>query len=269
MPKNLSRAIISALLPPGSIWEPEDGGNLDLLFDGMSDNLEAVREFVSNLSDIREPQKTIILTDLEKEFGITFNDSITEQTQRNRLYSAKYKKNSDGSSSHLQDRLRTAGFDVFVHINDPPIDPGLFLNSTFKTVCGNSAAICGAAGVICGTANSNKLLVNGNLIFHPGDLYQISCGSASAVSGAQGIVCGRFHQNTDTNDVTYALPSTSDYDHLVFFVGGDVTRDGVTGEIITISPAQLEASRRDEFESIILSYKPMHSWAGLVVEYTL
>lgn len=268
MPK-LSRAVLSALLPPGSIWEPSDGGDFDLLLNGIGDNLEEIREFLAALAYVREPAKTQIIGDLEKEFGIIDNGSLTVVQRVERLAAAKYLKNTDGTDDNLQSRLQRAGFDVLVHVNDPPIDPAIFVNATFKTVCGNAAAICGAVGVICGTANSSQLLVNGDLIFHDKVIQQIVCGADNAICGNAGAICGRFMPNPESRDVTYVLPSHPGYSHLVFFIGGPATRDGVTGELITIAPAQVQASRRDELESIILDYKPMHSWAGLILEYTL
>ncbi len=265
---NLSRHAISAMLPPGSLWDPEPDGDLDHLFDGMSENYEEVLSFVASLAYIREPSKTIILKDLEKEFGITDNDTLTVAQRIDRLASAKYIKNSDGSKDTLQSRLQRSGFNVQVHENNPPVDPSLFVGGNFKTVCGSPAAICGASGVICGTANSNELLVNGELIFHSPGKQSVVCGSNTAICGSAKSACGSFISNPDINKVTYTLPSSPGYDHLIFFIGGDATRNG-SGELLTISPAAIQASRRDEFVSIILDYKPMHSWAGLVVEYSL
>ena len=255
MLNNLTRSILSALLPPGSIWEPTPDGDFDLLLDGISENYEDIRIFLDSLADIREPARTIILEDLEKEFGIIDNGSLAEAQRRDRLAAAKYIKNSDGSSDTLQARLQRAGFNVLVHINDPPVDPSDFVGANFKTVCGNASAICGGIGVICGTANSNQLLVNGDLIFHNTAIQQIVCGNANSICNSIDAVCGKFIPNPDSNDVTYVLPPSPDYDHLIFFVGGTATRDGVTGEILTIAPAQVQASRRDEFEAIILDYK--------------
>lgn len=268
MPDNISKSVILSLLPKGEIWNLKSDGDFDLLLDGMAENNEEIRIFLSKLAYVREPQKTEILSDLEKEFGI-INKNLTEQERRNRLGSAKYLKNSDGSRDHIQNRLRTAGFDIFVYDNDPPVDPSQFVNANFKTICGSSIAICGAAGVICGTANSNQLLVNGDLIFHSESIQQVVCGNFGAISGNSQAVCGRKVTVPDTNNVTYELPVSPGYDHLIFFIGGEVTRDPVTDEILLIEPAQISASRRDELESIILKYKPMHSWCGLIVEYTL
>ena len=63
----LTRAILDALLPTGSIWTPEQDAGLDQLLDGMATNHERARAFVGALADLRNPLKTPILDDLERD----------------------------------------------------------------------------------------------------------------------------------------------------------------------------------------------------------
>ena len=53
---------------------------------------------------------------------------------------------------------------------------------------------------------------------------------------------------------------------MVVFVGGNDTRDG-SGFLTAIAAANVPAEQQPQFERIILKYKPMHSWAGLVINY--
>ena len=61
---DLTRAMLDDFLPPGPIWEPEEQAEFYLLLEGMADNCEVIRAFLSTLSDIRNPNDTIILSDL-------------------------------------------------------------------------------------------------------------------------------------------------------------------------------------------------------------
>ena len=79
---NLTRAMIDDLKPPGPIWEPEEDGDLDLLFEAIADNYETVRLFLSALSDIRNPNTTTILDDLEREYGIPTNTLLSKDFLR-------------------------------------------------------------------------------------------------------------------------------------------------------------------------------------------
>lgn len=222
---SLSRAVIDALLPPGSLWVPEDGGGLDALLDGMAGNMEEVRVALSQLAYLRDPQRTPILSDLEREYGIMPDNTQSDAIRRQRLSVAKSAVRSDGSLGFMENALQAAGFDVQVHANQPAIDPGLFLRYVPSSIIGNVDAVLGNAFL---GAKGGGLLVNGS---------------------------GQYY-----------VPVDSWYWPLVFFVGGDVTRDG-SGAITAIAEADVLASRREELKRLILKLKPMHSWAGLMIRY--
>lgn len=134
---DIVRALIDALLPSGSIWEPEDSKDLDKLLDGISDCGEDARVILAKLSDIRRPSKTDSLDDLEKEFGIVKNTNSTEQQRRDQIAAIKFLKGGKGDKDFLQTAFNTAGFDVQIHINDPAVDPGGLLDSEEYTTAGN------------------------------------------------------------------------------------------------------------------------------------
>ena len=54
----------------------------------------------------------------------------------------------------------------------------------------------------------------------------------------------------------------------VFFCGGDDTRDAVSGKLLSIQAATVPAERENELKRLILKYKPMHTWCGLIINYT-
>lgn len=228
----LCRQVLDALLPPGSLWVPADDGGLDNLLKGIADNHERAREFLSQLAYLRSPLLTPILADLEKEFGILPDATLDEATRRARLEVVKTAAKNDGSLDFLQDSLLAAGFDVLVHANNPPVDPGFFLFYAPSAICGNSSAVCGGSST--GSARG-ELLVNGELSY-------------------------------EQAPVRYAIPTDPGYWPLFFFVGGAATRNG-SGELTEIADALVPVSRRLELARLILKFKPLHSWAGLSIRY--
>lgn len=133
----LMRVVYDAVMPPGSIWEPEEEEGLDQLLDGMAENSEIVRAYIATLADVRRPSKTTLLADLEKEFGIITNTNLTDEARRIQLAAVKFSKGGNGSKDFLEDALQSAGFDVFVYENDPPVDPGGILDSNEFSVAGH------------------------------------------------------------------------------------------------------------------------------------
>lgn len=128
---DILRALIDSLLPPGPLWDVEEDGDLDKLFDGMADNSAVVYEFLSQLAKITNPAGSPLelLSDLEKEFGILTNLNSTEADRRAQVASIKYSRKGNGSKDFLEDSLQTAGFNVFVHENDPAVDPAPLIDS--------------------------------------------------------------------------------------------------------------------------------------------
>ena len=137
----LMRAVYDALLPSGSLWVPEESEDFDKLLDGMAENSEAVRAFLATLADIRRPSKTTLLADLEKEFGIVKNENLTDEERRAQIAAIKFSKGGNGDKDFLEDALQAAGFNVFVHENEPPVDPGPLLDSEEYTVAGHQGKL--------------------------------------------------------------------------------------------------------------------------------
>jgi hypothetical protein len=229
---SLSRAVLDALLPGGSLWAPEDGGGLDQILDGIADSDETVREFLDGLARLRSPLYTPILDDLEREFGIVPDDTLSDAVRRARLFVVKTAGSSTGSADYVESKLRAAGFDVRVHINFPAVDPALFIEFAASGIFNNASAVFNGAGVQFGGARGS-LLVNGPIYYNQ-------------------------------QKVVYETPAGSEYWPLVFFIGGEATRDPVTGALTSIDQAVLPIERKEEFIRLVIQYKPLFSWCGLV-----
>lgn len=271
----ISRALLNDLLPPGSLWIPQDGEGFDLLLEGIAQSFEDIKIEVDKVGLVRFPLLTDVLSDLEKEFGIVPAAGLSESDRRASLLATKTARKSNGSADFIQQKLNEAGFDVQVHVNNPVVDPALFVEEqTFIYVCGGVGVICGRVvspgppnplDVISG-AGKGELLVNGDLIFRFSEILVVS-GSPSAICGAASSICGSTLGPTE-NDVVYEIPTDPGYWGLIWFVGGDATRDPITGALTNIDYATIPSSRKNEFKRLILKYKPIHSWAGLVIRFT-
>jgi len=241
MSSELIQKTQKALLPPGSLWQVEEDGDLDQLLKGTADNWEDVRAFLETVGFVRDPLKTNLLEELEREFGIVPDFDLTEAERREQLAALKFDSvDGVGSDDDLQNLLQAAGFDVQVHRNDPPVDPALFVPP-------------------------GELLLKGDVfLIEPGTAAQ--CGGETTVCGNVEAVCGFFRGSSRT-EVTPDLPTDPDTFPFFFFVGGDATRDG-GGFLTSILPATVPLHRRDRFRSFILEIKPWFTWAVLIINFT-
>ncbi len=253
-----------ALLPKGAFWEVAPDEDLDHLYDGQAANFETVRIFLSELADIRNPNKTTVLDDLEKEFGITKNDNITESVRRMQLASRKFSRDNNASEDKMQTVLQDADFDVQVHQNDPAVDPAIFLDQTFQMVAGGGNAFAGRPDAFASRIGG-ELLVNGD-IFEQFAAFDMQANGSIAFAGNSSAVAG-FFTNFREVQIVPPVPTDPDAWPFIFFVGGDATRDPGTGALTAIENGEVPASREKEFKSIILKYKPMFTWAGLLITY--
>jgi len=250
-----------SLLPTGSAWEFEYDGDTEAFIEAIGENWLTPKSYLEELACVRDPLKTPLLSDLEKEYGILKDTRISEDTRRNQLATKVYQDGTIGFDG-LQKQLQDAGFDVQVHTNDPAVDPAIFLDQNFQMVAGGGNAYAGRSDAFC-AREGGELLVNGEIKQAIPD-YAVVCGNAYA--GNTDAVAGYFMDFT-TIDFEYTISTDPDAWPFYFFVGGDATRDSVTNELLTIEGVVIPAERENEFKNIILSFKPLHSWAGLIVSY--
>lgn len=237
----ISRNVIDALLPDGPIWQILPDGDLDRLIDGISGNSDQVKQSLESLAYIRDPLRTQVLPDLEKEYGILPNDiRVDEATRRKRLWVRKNRQKSDGSAHTLEEAFTLGGFDLHVYDNHPgAVDPASILFSAYAAICGDDAAVFGDDYAVFGGFRG-ELIANGVLYIHVGG---------------------------NKVKVNYNIPSEAYYWPLVFFVGGTAEYNQETGAIINVDFADVPISRKNELRRLIIKYKPLHSWCGLLVNY--
>ncbi len=262
---DLMKAVIFASLPPGGLWNIAPGEDLDLLLDGLSDILQTQKSSIDELAFIRSPQFTTFLNDLERDYGLLPTGNLTIQERRDRLLATKTDKNSDGSSDFLQQKLRDSGFtDIFVHINNPPVDPDIFIFQVFNAFCGFNTSLCGHEDAFM-AAIGGELVVNGEVFNFIRD-YFLLFGQATALCGHEDAVCGRYNIKKEIVEDIFEIPAASGYWGMFFFVGGAATRD-VGGELLTIATIEIPVARREELRRLILKYKPLGTWCGLIASF--
>lgn len=265
---DLMKTVILSLLPPGAIWNVAQGEGLDLLLDGFSDILESQKAGIDELAFIRSPEFTPFLDDLERDYGLSPTDLLTEAERRVRLLAAKTDKNSDGSSDYLQQKLRDGGFDdIYVHINNPPVNPSIFVFKSFLAFCGFGTSLCGHEDAIMGGSSGGELIVNGEY-FNFIREHLVQFGQTTSLCGHEDAIMGGYNvtkKSVDDIDI-FEIPVDSGYWGMIFFVGGVATRD-VGGELLTIDMVEIPVARREEIRRLILKYKPLGTWCGLVADF--
>lgn len=260
---NLLTPFIIDLLPSGAAWNPEVNEGLDKLINGRANNIQTPLDFLQGLAYIRSPLLTPYLDDLEREYGIKPNPSISELQRRLNLASQKAATGGQ-SPQYLQNRLHDAGFtNLYVHENRPPVDPNLFLSSDYLCVASNEDAVAGNENAVAGQTGG-ELLVNGPL-FEQVLGYIMCAGNENAVAGNENAVANRF-DIVNFIDIIYQIPTDPALWGYFFFVGGEATRD-LNGSLTSIDKSNVDALREQELKRLILKYKPVHTWAGLQINF--
>lgn len=265
----LSRDILNALWPEGSFWTPAaEDEDYDNLLEGIAENTDEVYSDLSDIRNFRCPKKTILLSDLENEFAIRPTATATETERRDRLAITMFKKVELPTHEKLQGILRDSGFDVYVYANDPAVDPDTFLDENFNMVCndllpGGNDPQCDEAEAICARVGG-ELLVNGEF-YEQSPNYSILCDEALAQCDEALAYAGQYDGVTMI-PIEYEVPADGGYWPMIFFIGGEVTRN-MAGEITDINIASIPIERRMDFRRLILRHKVMGSWAALIVIY--
>jgi hypothetical protein len=254
------RAVIDAILPEGAAWLPAPGDDLDKFYDGLALNWEEIRSYLEQTAFVRDPHQTPFLEDLEREFGVFTNPNLTDEQRRNQLSPVVYNRQNNGSNDNLEAALNDAGFAVQVHDNSPAVDPAIFLDQDFQTVAGGDDSYAGNEEAYLGRSGG-ELLVNGD-IYSTEKIFDVVTGD---VWTGDGSTLGEY-TDIERIKIEYDIPADPNDWPLVFFVGGDATRDG-SGALTEIESVDIPAEQESAFKRIILKYKPIHSWAGLIINF--
>jgi hypothetical protein len=260
------RDLLTLLLPSGAAWNAATGLGLDQFLNGMAANLQIVKDYLEGLGKLRDPLQTPQLEDLEREYGIISNTSLSDTQRRQILRAKKGQRAGTGSYTQLQDKLDEAGFDLVVQENNPKIDPDLWIGGAYQIHANNTNAIAGNNAAYAGYNDPlGRLIVNSEQFVTQEIRYSAQANGTNTVAGNSQAVAGYFTEMTRVEKV-YTVP---DFDvdrwNYIFYVGGPVTDWTASPPVFERGevPAELEAALIE----IILQHKPTHSWCGLVVDY--
>jgi hypothetical protein len=192
---------ISILTPEYKVLQE---GGLAQLIKWEAQNSEVMRLWLRDLAFLRDPYKTPYLDELQREFGETVDETIDEDTRRNGLAATVYANPHRGSDTSLQSALDRMFPDLFtVYQNEPPQDPA----------------------DLDGGSTGGRLIVNGRIFLFAFDWF-VGAGEARAQCGNSITGPPAFYAQAGeyldiiNNELTYTIPTSPDYWHLIFFVGG-------------------------------------------------
>ncbi len=250
--------IYKLLLPKSHAFSLFVDNNMRKFFVSLSALPADFRNYINSIYLDLFPSTTRSLELWNKTFGITKKNSTSGDL------SSAWLATGGQSPYYLENLLRSAGFDVQVHINEPAIDPALLLNYVPIMFCGSSNSYAGYEGSVCGFTGG-ELLVNGP-VYTNIPAYLSQCGGDTMVCGNDLAIVGYFEE-VKTQDKIYTLPTESWQWPAVFFVGGDATRDPNTHKIIEIENAMIPSNKKDDIKKMIIKYKPAQTWVGLFADY--
>lgn len=231
------RSVIEGFLPKGSIWRADPNGFLEKLFQGIADDIQTVYEYLALLAHLRNPRATNALSDLEREYGIIPDTSLSDSVRRAMLTSIVYAIPHTASWNHVQDSLWAAGFtNLYVTPNNPAVDP--------NDVGGD-------------------LLVNGPLYSSQLPAYYKASGSDIAYSGHSRAYSG-YYLSMARTEKAYSIPDVFWAWHNIFWIGGQASGWPDTP---TVPSVNVDAQRETQLKNLILKYKPVHTWAMLRISF--
>lgn len=264
----LFERIAQHLLPKGLAWRLTPEKTLKDFVNGLFAPLETFKDAWFDYIWLQIfPDVTDQLDEWERQFGLQTVAGASEQDRIDRLI-ATWQATGGQSPRYLQDTVRAAGFDVYIHewwepgSNPPTVrNPLLILNDesgqlNYLTVCGNAQAVCGYVGAVCGSSSNPKgyPLVNKILQVRPN---VVDCGDPIAVCGNANAVCGAFTGFKFTQR-RYTIPNDPNKWPYFLYWGGENFPD----------LADIPQSRRNEFETLVLKLCPTEQWLGILVNYT-
>jgi len=259
--------IFQHLFPRSHAWRMIVDRFLRKFFVGLGPFQETYRQHADQIFEDIDPPLTRELDAWETQFQLT---GVGTDTERRQALDAAWKAQGGQSPGYLQNILRTAGFDVYVHEwwdYDGPTrntrDPRLYLGSIVPAagaVFGEPECVFGESEFVFGNGNSaiGYVLVNKG----PGVSYlkptPAACfGEPECVFGELDFV---FGETSGLRFVPKEYPIPGDpatWPYFVYVAGENFPCEG------TVS-----AERRIEFERTILKYFPDQLWIGVIVNYT-
>lgn len=262
------------LLPDGRAWRITTDKRLRQFFKGLAEAPSDVKDAADSVWSDLLPGTTGEMGEWEQQFGLP--RTVLEEADRRSRLLATWRSLAGGQSPrYIQDTLRAAGFDVYVHewwepatgptpgtLGAPvPRNPVLYLRrdftgAEFAVQCGVENAQCGEAFAEAGNSTEPRgyPLVNKITESMP-DILPL-CGETLAACGEAIATCGNFSVFIEKTK-NYTVPNDPAKWPYFLYIGGQTF-----GTL-----AQVRPNRKEEFEALCLKICPAQQWLGLLVEY--
>lgn len=231
--------VFQHLLPHGRAWSITAEKTLRRFFNGLTGLGADVKEYVDGVWLDIFPTTTRELDGWEVQFGLP-DTGLSEGQRRTRL-AATWRALGGQSPRYIQDVLQGNGFDVYVHEWWVP---------------GSEAAV----GVhACATPRDPTALGAYPLVNRLSRIVPqmlVLCGEPAAQCGEEVALCGNF-LNFVSEDEGYEWPTDPDKWAYILYIAGEDINDA----------AEVDAERREEFETLCLKIRPAQQWLGIIVTY--
>lgn len=256
--------------PTGMAWTIDEEEDTEKLLHGIASYEDEMRLFNRKLANLRNPQKTILLEELEREYGFILKSNLSEDERRTQIQVFKTnKREANGGLDFLQKKLHDNGFtNVFVFNNDPPVNPEGLLRDNYTAWCGYENSYCGNPESFCADIEYGDYIVNGP-IYKEGIPFIAGCGQ-DTFCGNEEAYCGNYDFLDEDDEIRYSILIDEEGAGgwaLVFFIAAGVTRDPITNEIIALEPAYVDKKQEITFKKIVLRHKPAQTWAANAVKF--
>lgn len=265
--------IITHLLPNARAWRITVDKKLRQFFTGLTSLGADVKVFIDLIFLDIFPATTREVSAWEQQFGLQ-NSGLTEAERRSRLATA-WQAVGGQSPAYIQQALRAAGFDVYVHEwwepgTEPaigshtcatPRNPILYLRREYTKVnllveCGEAGAQCGEDFALCGNSLEPLGYPLVNKIYETTADVLALCGEAGAQCGETIAACN-YYKTFKESLRPYIVPNDVTKWPYFLYIGGETF-----GTL-----AAVPNSRKTEFENLCLKISPTQQWLGIMVEF--
>ena len=215
---------------------------LTRLFEGLTTIPRQAKEFIDLVYLDIFPDTTRQLDLWETQWGLQAG-SLTEQERRDRL-DATWKAIGDQDPKYIQDTLQSNGFNVFIHEWWVPGSEAAVNVKACATPRNPTAIIVPPAYVLV-----NKIITTQRQ-------FTIECGEPLAQCGEPLAQCGQY-STIAIGFKEYEIPTDMDkWPYFLYF-----------GDAVFPNFANVPASRKDEFETLVLKLCPAQQWLGMLINY--
>lgn len=265
--------IFRHLLPNARAWRLVSDKMLRHFFTGLAGVGEDAKRYFDLIWLDIFPADTRELDAFEWQFALP-QSNLSLPERRSRL-DAAWKAIGGQDPRYIQDTLRARGFDVYVHEWwEPGTEPAIgskacatprnpiqnmrreYTQTLLLVECGEELAACGEEFAEAGNSLNPRGYPLVNKVLQTVPDYVVLCGEDVAACGEQIAECGNYVAYREIVR-PYIVPNDVTKWPYFLYIG-----DETFGDI-----AQVDPSRRDEFEDICLKICPSQQWLGILVEY--